>query len=201
MRLLTVTEIRESFLRKPDDYKISDKPDRESVRAIRNNLIANLRDHPCDVEGSGGDWRFLILRPDGWQELSTEAINPPPFIGADGDTLPPHAVPPLPTVTRPGPFVSQEGWTHSQYLMHKDRHDKAEANFILFTRYRSALLQDIKAAVPEALLAEAMDREGIFHQDPSQVLTYLEDKFDNVRPQAINITLRNRKRTIRSNSM
>ena len=174
---LSVPEIRASFTHQPSSYAVSTRPDRESVRNIRKKLIANLSVHTSDIDNSGGDMRFLVLRPEQWKDFQlhlaqTDVNNPTALAVAIAN------IPAIPIVLNPGALEVNSDWGIGDYTLRHNLHLARKRNYTLFTRYNTALLQDIQASVPAAIIAQICDEDGnIQHQSPSQVLDFLENKY------------------------
>ena len=183
--ILSVPDIRASFTNKPSSYAISTRPERDAVRNIRKQLLANLVTHHCDIDNSGGDMRFLVLRPDQWRvyQLYLSGIDPgdDAAVAAFNATLPPS-----PVVANPGVLADTDGWTIGEYTLANNKHTIKKQNFTRYVRYCTALLQDIQAAVPQAVIAQICDDDGhIQHRSPSEVLDYLEHKYRRMRPKEV----------------
>ena len=172
----TVPQLRDSFQNKPASYRIDSRPSRTQVQKIRAKLNSKLRAHPCSIDSVGGDWRFLVLRQDQWEDhiIRIRQVHSTDAAGI----LAARAVP-LPILQDPGTFVMDNLWTETQYLINRDNHNDARTQFNASSRLKDALVQDITDAVPRALLAQLGDDDGDFgHREPRELLDFLELKYD-----------------------
>ena len=180
---LLVPDIRSSFTYQPSSYAIGTRPDREAVRNIRKKLTANLAVHQSDIDDSGGDMRFIVLRLAQWRDfnLSLQQIDL-----TDATAVAAAVIPAVPVVASPGSLTIVPGWELADYTLAHNRHLIKKRNFTLFTRYKTAVLQDIQAAVPPSIIAQICDEDGnIQHRSPSQVLDFLENKYRRMRPKDV----------------
>ena len=154
---LSVPDIRSSFTYQPSSYAIGTRPDREAVRNIRKKLTANLAVHQSDIDDSGGDMRFIVLRLAQWRDfnLSLQQIDL-----TDATAVAAAVIPAVPVVASPGSLTIVPGWELADYTLAHNRHLIKKRNFTLFTRYKTAVLQDIQAAVPPSIIAQICDEDG-----------------------------------------
>jgi len=184
---LSVPEIRASFTHQPASYAVTTRPDRDAVRNIRKKLMANLAVHHSDIDDSGGDMRFLVMRPEQWREFHLYLRRTAPTDpAAVADAIASIPIPSIPIVHSPGSLTMVPGWQLADYTLANNLHTIKKRNFTIFTRYNTALLQDIQEAVPAAIIAQICDEDGnIQHRSPSQVLDFLENKYKRMRPQDV----------------
>ena len=178
----SVADIRAAFETKPSEYPVSAHPTRAEILALRKITKSNLRKLPCLIPGTDRlGWSWTIMTEDEWDDHHIDMINSQPA------TDPPTAPPPYPTITNPGLFVIEAGWSDKMLHQHNIECEQQRNLFEYKAAINHACLLDLRKAIPSELIADLHDDDDDLRASvaPSTLLKHMETTWNSLKPKDI----------------